>query len=535
MQKYFIYCRKSSESEDRQVLSIESQVNEIKALAKRLGLEVSKVFTESMSAKEPGRPVFNEMMKMLHKGDAQGILCWKLDRLARNPLDGAAVIWTLKQNGSKIITPSQTFSHGDDNTILMYIEFGMAQKFVDDLSKNVKRGNKTKLEKGELPGAAPLGYLNYTDPISKEITLIPDKERFPIVRKMWDLMLSRSYSVQKIADIANTKWGLRTRTTKRTGGKSLSLSAVYRLFKNPFYCGIMKRSEGMFEHRYKRMVSRDEFDLVQEVLGMKNKERPKSHEFAFTGMMHCGECGCAITAEEKLKLVKADGRMHYYAYYRCTKKRRALRCSQSAIPIKNLEIQIADFLERIQVPKVLMSWAIKESDIQKGQYDETRKAILHSLEKVQGKSKRSLENLIDMRLQELITEEEFSSKKKSLEAERDETTLKMRDATGSDEKIDESVNNIFTFAHQSRIWFKKGNLKTKKQIANYFGSDWVLKDKKLGVALRKPFQLIDESLKGIRPNIRWFEPNEYASTEPSLPEFEPSTLQLGAYRELNPK
>jgi DNA invertase Pin-like site-specific DNA recombinase len=197
MSGYFIYCRKSSEAEDRQVLSIESQVGELKQVAAKMGVSIIEVLTESKSAKEPGRPVFNQLMQRLYKGEAAGVLCWKLDRLARNPVDGGSVIWGIKQHGIKVITPSQSFARDDDNVILMYIEFGMAQKYVDDLSKNVKRGLKTKVQNGWYPGVAPIGYLNYTDPKTAEKRLIKDPERFPLIRRMWDLMLTGLYTPRK--------------------------------------------------------------------------------------------------------------------------------------------------------------------------------------------------------------------------------------------------------------------------------------------------------------------------------------------------
>src|SRR5581483_11727725 len=145
MHGFFIYCRKSSEAEDRQVLSIDSQIHELKEqVAKRLNLTITEVFTESKSAKAPGRPVFNQMMQRLYRGEAAGIICWKLDRLARNPVDGGSIIWAIKQHGIRVMTPAQSYAREDDNIILMYIEFGMAQKYVDDLSKNVKRGLRAK-------------------------------------------------------------------------------------------------------------------------------------------------------------------------------------------------------------------------------------------------------------------------------------------------------------------------------------------------------------------------------------------------------
>jgi len=141
MPGYFIYCRKSSEAEDRQVLSIENQTREMQQTAARLNLPVAEILTESKSAKEPGRPVFNELMQRVYRGEVAGIICWKLDRLARNPVDGGSVIWAIKQHGVKVITPVQTFSREEENTILMYIEFGMAQKYIDDLSRNVNGVN----------------------------------------------------------------------------------------------------------------------------------------------------------------------------------------------------------------------------------------------------------------------------------------------------------------------------------------------------------------------------------------------------------
>ncbi len=217
MLRYFLYCRKSSESEDRQVLSIESQISELQSLAKKHSILILETLTEARSAKAPGRQIFNNMMQRIYRGEAQGIICWKLDRLARNPIDGGAIIWAIKQHGLEIITPTQSFRQSDDNTILMYIEFGMAQKYIDDLSRNVKRGLRTKVEKGWYPAVAPAGYLNNRVKDKGEKDIVNDPERFQIIRRIWDLMLTGLYTPPQILKIANDQWGFRSRQLKRLG------------------------------------------------------------------------------------------------------------------------------------------------------------------------------------------------------------------------------------------------------------------------------------------------------------------------------
>ena len=520
MNNYFIYCRKSTESEDRQVLSIESQLNELKTLATKLGVSIIETFTESMSAKEPGRPVFNEMMKRIYKGEAQGILSWKLDRLARNPLDGAAVIWTLKQNGIKIVTPNQTYNHGDDNTILMYIEFGMAQKYVDDLSKNVKRGNKTKLEKGEWLGVAPLGFLNHTDPITKEVTLITDNERFPILRQMWDLMLSGAYSVEQIVYMANTHWGLRTRKTRRQGGKPVSRCFGYRLFTNPFYCGLMKRREGDFPHKYKKMITSEEFDRVQVILGRKGKPRPKTHAFAFTGMMQCGECGCSITAEEKTKLIKSNGEIHHYTYYRCTKKKRVANCSQLTVTLPDLKTQFAEQMDRTIVSEYLMKLIMKKVERIRGRSIETQQVVLQNFQQAYEKVQKSIDVLTDMRCRELLSDEEYLNKRNNLQAERDQITRQMDRVKNTSENWEEPVNNIFVFAYYAKEWFEKGNLYTQKKLVEYLGSNWTLKDRKLSGTLNKPFKIIEGKLISLKSDFPWLELKSYPGFKPQKSDFQ---------------
>jgi len=229
-----MYPRKSSESEDRQVQSIEDQVDRLKDLANSLNLEIKEILPEAKSAKKPYcRPVFTDMLERIEKGEANGILCWQINRLSRNPIDSGKLSWMLQQGILKSIQTIDRQYLPDDNVLLFNVESGMANQFIIDLKKNSMRGMVGKADRGWLPSRAPLGYLN--DKL--EHTIIEDPERFHLVRKMWDMMLTGNYTPPQIQEIANKEWGFRTPKTKRGGGVEIATSLIYRMFVNMFYTG----------------------------------------------------------------------------------------------------------------------------------------------------------------------------------------------------------------------------------------------------------------------------------------------------------
>src|ERR1035437_1537396 len=187
--KYILYCRKSTDTEDKQVLSLESQEKELTDLAEDRNLEIVQILTEKKSAKAPGRPIFNEMMAAISGGKADAILCWKIDRLTRNPVDGGRIQWLLQNNKIKCIQTFEKSYFPNDNVLLMSIEQAMANQYIRDLSVNVKRGNREKLSRGEWNNKAPFGYLN--DKVNKTIIVDPIKSKH--VKRIFELYITGVY------------------------------------------------------------------------------------------------------------------------------------------------------------------------------------------------------------------------------------------------------------------------------------------------------------------------------------------------------
>jgi site-specific DNA recombinase len=546
MPQYFLYCRKSSEAEDRQVLSIESQIGELRRLTEKQGLSGVEILTEARSAKAPGRPVFNEMMQRIYRGEAQGVICWKLDRLARNPIDGGAVIWAMKQHGIEIITPTQTFRQADDNTILMYIEFGMAQKYIDDLSRNVKRGLRTKAEKGWYPTSPPLGYRNNPSTGMSDTCIVKDPERFKLVRQMWDLMLTGQHSPPQILAIANTEWHFRTRQTRKQRGKPLARSAIYRLFTDPFYYGWFEYPKGSGQwHKggHEPMITEEEYKRVQLLLGAKANPRSITHVFPFTGLIRCGECGAAITAEEKYQLICSRCRCKFayrkkdccprcktkinampnptflhYTYYHCT-KRKDPRCTQRSIEASTLEQQIDAYLSRIQISPRFRDWAITNLRAYHEQEVKKRNEIVYSQQKAYQDCLTRLDHLVRLKTApenangSLLTDEEYGHQRFELLKEKARLEELFQDTGHRVEQWLSLVEKTFHFACAARSWFAAGDVAVKKEILLAIGSNLTLKDKILLIDTRKPFLILEESLSRLSEEKRRFEPEQNGSTK----------------------
>jgi site-specific DNA recombinase len=546
MSGYFIYCRKSSEAEDRQVLSIESQTRELEQLAEKLNLPIVEILNESKSAKAPGRPVFNEMMQRLYRGEASGIICWKLDRLARNSVDGGSIIWAIKQHGIKVMTPAQSYAREDDNIILMYIEFGMAQKYVDDLSKNVKRGLKTKIENGWYPGVAPAGYLNYTDKLTGQNTLIKDPERFPLIRQMWEMMLTGLHTPPKILETANTKWGFRTRPTRRMGGKPLARSGIYQIFTKPFYYGRFEYPAGSgqwYQGKHEPMITEAEYDRVQILLGRNGNPRPQSHpEFAFTGLIRCGECDRMVTAEEKHQIMCSTCKFKFayrnrdacprcetpiekmvnplflhYTYYHCSKSRRPA-CQQKCVTMQEMEIQINGRLAWITISKKFKDWAIKHLH----ELHENEKSLQDEIIKTQRKAHQECLEAIDG----LLNLKTSSGNKNGILLSDDEYTQRRGKLLKEKAVLEELINNTdhrleqqlklseetFEIAYTAQKGFAEGDPGTKKEILAAVQSNLILKDKKLLFEAKKPFLILENTIYPEKAIISPIEPEKIVVT-----------------------
>ena len=558
MENYSVYCRKSSESEDRQVLSIESQTRELLDVARKYELHITRTISESKSAKNLGRPGFNELIKSIESKETNSILVWHPDRLSRNPQDAATII-SLMDSGKlfEVRTPTQTFRNNPMDKFMLGF-FMMQAKFENDhKGENVKEGLKTKAEKGWLPSGAKAGYMNdkYAEKGSK--TIMPDPIRFPIIRKAWDAMLTGTYTVMQILRLLNDEWGYRTPQHKRIGGKPMTRSQIYKTLTDPFYYGEFEYPSGSGiwrQGKHQPMITKEEFDRVQQLLGRKGRPRPRTRTFAYTGLLECGECGAAITAEEKFQIICPVCRQKFasqnkdacpkcktlieemknptllhYTYYHCTKRKKT-DCSQKSVRVEILEKQIDELLSNIQISERFKDWAIKYLNELNDKETEENEIVLKSLQNVRVDYETRLNNLLKLKISpqnadgQLLNDEEYKKQKELLTIEKNKIDEKLGGNNYMAERWRETAEKTFDFACHARYWFHNGGLQARREILVGLGSNLTIIDKTVRVNLEKPLQFIELAVNEEPTISEMFEPEKSVD----------NTLQLESLWTQNP-
>lgn len=498
--KWIGYCRKSSDREDKQTLSIDAQKRELQALAQGEDIEFVNLLTESKTAYKTGRPEFNKMLQLIEEGEVNSIVVYHLSRLARNTADGGRIIYLMDEGKLKrIYTPTKTYENNSDDKFFLQIEFGMTKKSSDDTSTFVKRDIQSKLLKGEFPAWAPIGYLNMdrngriagklfdtkkqvmleqSGRMLKRIELDPILA--PKMREFFEEALKGNRNLRELSDFAFSL-GIRSQRLQKKQG----ISQINAILTNPFYYSKILLKGQLYHGVHDRIITETEFNEIQTILHDRSKPRAKRMNFAFRGQIRCGVCGLCMVGYTK---IKPSGKS--YTYYMCSKRRG--NCGQRGITLKNLEDQIEIKLNEVAINDRLWRLCLellKES--YGGQIEAQTKQV-----KVWENQKRVLEmklkRLLDLRIDGAVSDEEYQSKKGDLSAEKQELNNLIANAQANNSGWLKKAEEFFNDAHSVYETFKNGSPEEKRIAVAKFGFNLTLKDGLLSWEFKKPFNFLVE-------------------------------------------
>ena len=469
--KAVLYARKSTESEDKQVQSIEDQIKCMKKIAESEGIRILAILEESKSAKAPGkRPVFKQMMRDIEDGKYNMILTWDTSRLSRNNKDGGDLAWFLN-DGTLLGIRTHEKWYRDDDDLLLTIENTMNGRFIKELRAKVKRGMDSKADKGEYPHYAPIGYIN--NPLKKVIE--KDPATFDLVAQLWQKALTGVYTTAELTRIARDELRLRTKKTTRQGGKPLCHNAIRNLLKNPFYAGKFMWNGQEYNGNHPAMISYAQFEHVQEIFNPNHATRPQKdpYQFILRGMITCKECGYAIVTEKHFKKLR-DGTKKEFRYCHCCGKNPEKKCPNRSVYVSESELieQIKNELGKYTIDedfyKIALEVLAEEDEIEVSRQNER----IGQINKQISDKKNQLDSLRRSIYTGLITDEAFIlSEQESLEKDISRLEEQLNEVKTVATNWREAAMDVFMFARYAKEDFDSDDWERKRLVIKQLGAD----------------------------------------------------------------
>lgn len=524
------YNRKSSESEEKQMLSIDSQIDEIKKLAKYYNVSIVETLKESKSGKmAQKRPIFSQMIKDIQKGKYNAILCWKLDRLARNMIEGGIIMDMLQRGTIKcIITPNKVYD-SSENTLMLSVEFGSANQFVRDLSVNVKRGQTKKATMGFPHGVATLGFLNDKSEEKGNRKWKIDKDRLNKINVLLRKFLDEGYTGGKLYDYAVNELGLTTVNRKRSGGLPIVRSRIYEILKDPIYAGFFFYNNERYElHKsLPRLISEAEHNKILRLLGASSLPRTKNHSTTFSGLIKSDKgyvlaqdvkdqviCDCRRKFSSKISDIcpacglsvpemKNPVLLQYCYHYDSRKKK--IKEKYKYISEDNIAKSLISFAEfSLCLPPEIVKWS-KENLYQLNDKEiDDNLSLLSNLEEDRCKYEEEKSSARSQLRRGIITEEEY--KLDLMDIDKRFTHVNKRKNNESVNWINR-LNEIIDFSTSLKETLLHGSYDQKRRVLIALGANLIWNEENLCFSWSKPTQAVINGINGIRAKYPEFEPN----------------------------
>jgi site-specific DNA recombinase len=473
------YARVSSKEQEKEGFSIPAQHKLLQGYAETNRFHIVQEFVDVETAKQSGRANFELMVKYIkaHSG-IRTILVEKTDRLYRNlkdwvTLDELDIEIHLVKEGvilSRDSKSSEKFVHG--------IKVLMAKNYIDNLSEEARKGQQEKAEQGIWPTKAPLGYRNILGPDGKKV-IVPDPDIAPIITHLFGWYATGTLSLKEAAEKARSA-GLAYRRT----GAAVPVSTIHMILRNRIYTGEFDWKGHLYKGKHQPLITRELWERVQGVLDGRHskKTRHVKHDFAFSGLINCGHCGCAMVGELK------KGR---YVYYHCTGFKQ--KCPEPYVRQEVLEAKYSSLLGKLKFEDEVMAWlrkALRESHADEKKEHEDAIARLRA---EYGRLQHRIHAIYLDKLDGRIDNAFFDRMSQEWRSEQDRCTREITWHQAADQSYLEEGVRLLEVASHAHEAFAEQDARQKRRLLNFVLSNSIWKDGELTSTFRQPFGMIAET------------------------------------------
>jgi site-specific DNA recombinase len=462
------YIRVSTMEQAKHGYSIEAQRQVLQDYAMGNDLEIVKEFVESESAYKPGRPQFQAMLTFLkRRRSLGGVLCYKIDRIARNLQDYSALT---EMMGVTIISATERLPANSTGELMGGVQAVFARYYSAQLSERVSLGLATKARKGLWPTYAPTGYVN-----DKAISGIsPDPVSAPLIRELFENYARAGMSVKDATEWAR-KRGLRSRY-----GAPLVRSAVHSILSNPIYYGALPWKGNLFTGKHEPIISKGLFNRVQQRLHSGTSPMTQ-REFPYRGLLTCGYCGCSITAEIKKSK---------YVYYRCTFSKG--KCSQPYHPQEKLSGDLLDVIAQIHIsPAIvaLLDSKLREDTVHR---DRERKARIIQLKSEEQRIDELRDDAYVEKLEGTITEARWLSVDTRLAGRRELVQEEIHQLSSQRDTSPDNVRPTLELLERAPELYLRQNHTERARLLQTVTSNCIITADSLVPVYKTPFDAVAE-------------------------------------------
>lgn len=481
--KAIILARVSTEEQKEAGNSLPAQVVRGKNYCKQKGFTVVETFSFDESAYKVKRDAFDEILDFIGSCKEKVTVCFdKVDRFSRNIFDKrVAALYDLAMADkielhfvsdnlviNKDISATEKFHFG--------INLGLAKYYSDAISDNTKRAFEQKWRKGEWTGQARLGYKNIIDENDNR-DFVVDTDSSHLVKKMFELYATGQYSAKKLQKKMK-ELGLKSRN-----GKEVVPSLIHRMLRDKFYIGIMSPKGIEKPHKYPPIVPKPLFDKVQSILDSHNKKPFKinSKPFTLKGLIKCDKCGCAISPEVQ------KGK---YIYYSCSNYKG--KCKRLFVKEEDLLKPILKAMRKMKLPQQKRDETLEDLKKMNESKNHFHERMIGNIQKDYNGIQTKLDKLLDLLVDECITQSEYDNKVKQFKERQYELNQDLEQYTQADENFHVTASMVFSLASRSLEIFESSEVNEKRQFLEYLLTNCRLSGRNLLFKLQSPFDTILE-------------------------------------------